>query len=600
MGKMVSMMTRRGPDDEGRWSDGKYCALGFRRLSILDLSKRGGQPMVTSDGRYALVYNGELYNYQDIRAQLEAENVRFNSSGDTEVVLQALVRWGEDALPRFNGMFALALYDAKQNVLLLARDHAGIKPLYYYHHNGEVCFASQMDQVLAFAKTRKTAISNRGLALYLNLGYVPPPDTLLENVFMLEAGAWLRFELRNPAKKGIYFDFPSRQDNPCSREETLEALESALPRAVKRHMVSDVEVGVFLSGGIDSPLVAAEASKQSGARLKAFTLGFDYPGQKDESEMAARFAAALGVEHHVEILNDDAAARLVVDVMEACGEPTCDYSIIPALMLSKVAAEHVKVVLSGDGGDELFWGYPERFLAATEQAGYFRFPKILRKMLIAFRHALPGAYFPTREVLAPSLGDLYRRKHTIATGNVFQYFKNVPEVSVFPETKYFHCAASRRDDAAFWSRWNEFEVHLGRILLKMDRASMFHSLEVRTPLLDKEIIDAACRTDWKNCLDARKRIGKLPLRQLLDSRIGFQAAEKKGFSFPMERWLLGPLKKWIEEYLIDRKDFLGFEVDSGAVTRMLENARRGDARDTWSLWSLLSLALWERKYWLGA
>lgn len=587
---MMGQMARRGPDDEGFWSDGS-CALGFRRLAILDLAPTGHQPMITADGRYVLIFNGEVYNFAEIRPALEARGVRFRSTGDAEVVLYALAEWGAAALAQFNGMFGLAFYDTQTQQLLLARDHAGIKPLYYLHAAAGLVFASQTNQLLSHPWANGLPISQDGLSLYLRFGYVPAPFGLLQNTHLLEAGSWLQINREGQITRGRFYDFPAFTPPTLRGAEANEALDEALRRAVARHLISDVPVGVFLSGGIDSPLVAAEATKHN--RLKAFSIGVP-DTDMDESGDAQRYAQELAVDHILRQVDEPTILALLDDVIAACVEPTADYSIFPTLLVSQLAHEHVKVALSGDGGDELFWGYPSRFGAVLEQARYYNLPSWLRYGAIGARRYL-GVGQATRDVLWPTIGRYYQKKHTIFLENDLN--RLFPHLTVLPDSfALFAYQDTDVDCTAQWMRWNEFHLHLAEILLKVDRASMFHSLEVRVPLLDKEVIAVALQTDWRSCLDLAERTGKLPLRAALSRRLRHQTTAKKGFTVPMHRWLAGPLQELLQTQVLQRDEFLGQQVNQRHLQVMNEALLAGDSSRAWGLWLLLSLALWEKRH----
>ncbi|MGH7717814.1 MAG: asparagine synthase (glutamine-hydrolyzing) [Gemmatimonadaceae bacterium] len=590
---LTVLVTRRGPDDEGIWADDR-CALGFRRLAILDLSPTGHQPMLTPDGRFALVFNGEVYNFRDIRGELEQRGVRFRSTGDAEVVLYALAEWGPAALRRFNGMFALALYDAVDRRLLLARDHAGIKPLYYRIGEKGVVFGSQFDQILRHPWAGRRNVDLDGLSLYLRFGYVPAPHSMLEGARALDAGSWITIDERGRTIGGDHFRFASWPAPSLRGEAAVDALEAALSGAVARHLISDVPVGVFLSGGVDSPLVASEARRQAGRALSAFTIGVEDPSM-DESAAARQFAGEFGLCHVLRAVTPADALSMLESVVDACSEPTADFSIIPTMMVSQLAREHVKVVLSGDGGDELFWGYPERFGAAIEQATYFGAPRPARYAHIAARKYL-GVGRATRDVLWPSVGRMYQKKHTILAERdlsaLFPWLRPVPS-----ELHLFECDTADPDEAALWVRWNEFRLHLARVLLKVDRASMFHSLEVRVPLLDKDVIAVALDTDWRSCLAIERRRGKIPLREALRRRVPFQVDAKKGFTVPMHDWLAGPLQPLLREKVLGRTAFLGMEANRARLDQLNRRLLEGQSSVAWGLWLLLSLALWEDRHW---
>jgi asparagine synthase (glutamine-hydrolysing) len=589
----MALMSRRGPDDDGYWSDGKHCALGFRRLSILDLSPAGHQPMLTSDGRHAIVFNGEVYNFRELRQELEAQGVQFRSQGDTEVVLRSLAHWGKDALDRFNGMFALAFYDSFEKRLLLARDHAGIKPLYHLANGRCVVFGSQYDQILAHPESRDCKASPPVLSLYLQLAYIPSPYALLERTHMLEPGTWLEFTADGRQQGGKWFSFPEQSEPDLRGEEAFEAVDAAVASAVRRQLVSDVPLGTFLSGGVDSPLVAAKMRRATSGSVQAFTIGTN-GDPLDESQDAAQYARQLGVEHILRHFSPVEALNMLDDVVAACGEPFADESIFPTMLVSRLARERVTVMLSGDGGDELFWGYYGRFASVLEQSEVFRLPRWQR---VARRGGtrLLGVGTAPRTIMMPSIGKWYRAKHSrMFEGWVNRLFPGLPG---WPEDfRLFDYAGWQPDRTAQWLRWNEFVGHLTMVLLKVDRASMYHSLEVRVPLLDREVVAVALRVDWRSCLDLDKGLGKVPLRQSLKRHVNHQTTSKRGFSVPMGEWLRGPLKKRLEEVLLGRKELAGVPFDQQAFESFYRKHR--DEQGDWgmSLWVLFSLALWEQKH----
>lgn len=600
---LIDLMTRRGPDDVGYWAD-EVCQFGFRRLAILDLSPAANQPMRDESGQYVLLFNGELYNFRQLRAELERTGQVFHTMGDTEVVLKALIHWGRAALERFNGMFALGFYDARRRTLLLARDHVGIKPLYTLLTDDGLLFASQYDQLLAHPWSAGLPVDAAALGLYLRLGYVPAPYAILGRTAMLEPGCWLEAAADGCVSRGRYYTFPVYQEADLHGETAFEAIDAAVGEAVRRQLVSDVPLGVFLSGGIDSPLVAAKAvaakarAAASAARvgangagpLKAFTIGAD-GAHLDETPEATQYARALGLEHVVEHYTPARALEWLERVIEACGEPMADDSIFPTMLVTALARRQVTVMLSGDGGDELLWGYVERFGMVLREAEAFRRPQWWRNGLYAASRLAGGAPGWLRR---PTIGDWYRAVHSRlsdeALARVFGIAPPWPEGFAL-----FAYDGWRRDETAQWLRWSELTGHLTRVLLKVDRASMYHSLEVRVPLLDREVIDVAARVDWRSCLDLNG-LGKRPLRQALMRQIGFQSTVKRGFGVPMAAWLRGPLLPLFRERVLDRADLLGLPVNRPALVALVEAHTSGRADYGRWLWAVLSLALWSDRY----
>lgn len=590
---LSDLMARRGPDDAGLWRDANHAWLAFRRLAILDLSPAGHQPMATPDGRFALVFNGEVYNFVELRDELERMGIRFRSTGDTEVVLQALVHWGTAALDRFNGMFALGFYDRQERSLLLARDHAGIKPLYYLLGGRGIFFASQYNQILAHPWREGLPVSREGLGLYLRLGYIPAPFAALDGTHMLEPGSWLRVTAEGRVSRGTYYSFPVFATPDLSGQQAYEAVDAAVTAAVRRQMISDVPLGAFLSGGIDSPLVVAKMRAAAGRPVRAYTIGSS-GSAVDESEDAAAYARQLGVTHVLEQFTPADALDWLEDVIEACGEPFADFSIFPTLLVCNMARRDMTVMLSGDGGDELFWGYPERFGSVLGAAPDFRRSHWRRSARWATRR-LTGLGDGHENLRWPTIGHWYRQKHTrIAEPALTSLFPGAP---AWPQSfDLFEYDGWQPDETAQWLRWNEFTTHLSMVLLKVDRASMRNSLEVRVPLLDREVIDVATRVDWRSCLDLNTNTGKLPLRRALQQHITHQTQAKRGFAIPMAEWLRGPLHDVFRERLLSRGELLGLEMDSQVLDSMLTEHLSGRADLSRSLWLLLSLALWSDRH----
>jgi len=585
------IMVRRGPDDSGAWQD-EYCDLVFRRLSILDLSDAGHQPMVSEDGRYILVFNGEVYNFTELRRHLEQKGVKFRSNSDSEVVLYSLVEWGRSALDRFNGMFALGFYDAHERKLLLARDHAGIKPLYYLQDSSGLAFGSQYDQLLAHPWSHTLPYSPAAATLYLHLAYVPAPFGILENTYMLEPGSWLEVFGDGRTRQGCYYMFPGSPTKRLKGQEAYDAVDAAITAAVKRQLVSDVPIGAFLSGGVDSPLICAKMHEVCESGMRAFTIGTG-GDITDESQDAIRYAHELGIEQIVKHVDPDDAVNMLEDVVNACGEPFGDFSIFPTLLVSRLASQDYTVMLSGDGGDELFWGYSQRFGQLMDGVSDFRFSRQWRQRL----HKVRGwARLPqTGSHLHDTIGDWQRDILThLPSVSLQQIFPKMPAWPV--EYDLYDYAGYDPDETAQWVRRNEFVGHLEYVLLKVDRASMYNSMEVRVPLLDREVIDVAAQVDWRDCFDRVKRIGKIPLRNSLARYFQFQTAAKKGFEPPMGKWLRTSLRPVVEEILLTRESLAGIAVDRQSLRALYKQHLQGSRDYGWGLWPLLSLALWEERH----
>jgi asparagine synthase (glutamine-hydrolysing) len=586
---LVDRMRRRGPDSRGTWTDGERCQLGFRRLSILDLSPSGDQPMRTPDGRYVLVFNGEVYNFRELRQDLEARGVQFRSSGDTEVVLQAIATWWTAAIDRFNGMFALACYDVQEGRFLAARDHAGIKPLYLLAASEGLAFGSQYDQVIQHPWARGQRARPEALVQYLRHGAVPPGPGIIEGTEMLPPGTWIEVRPGGVVRRHRYTGFETANEPFTDRHEYLDALDDALRGAVGRQLVSDVPIATLLSGGIDSPLVTALAGEIAGSDLTALTAGSG--DRHDETADARRYAEAIGVHHVIEDLGEYDAVALLDQAAAAATEPMADHSLVLVSMACEAASRHATVLLTGDGGDELFWGYAGRFASVLHVAPMFRAPRSIRRLRRAAGKVVPR-WGVAQGVSYPSIGDWYREKHSRMRDDAI--------VELFPDLRdhladpLFDFDGSERDDVAMWMRQIEFDEHLHRVLLKVDRGSMWRSVEVRVPLLDREVIDVALRGRWEWCLDLDTGRGKLPLRDLLARHVPTVTTAKRGFDFDIDRFTSEALTALAGDELLSRDSFVGIPVDRTAMRRLWERRDLGCGR---AQWTLLMLARWEQLHW---
>jgi len=592
---LSGLMRRRGPDDSGLWDEDGQCTLVFRRLSILDLSPNGHQPMVHSSGRYILVFNGEIYNFRELRRDLESSGERFSSTGDAEVLLRALIRWDTAALNRLNGIFAIAFYDVETRSILLARDHAGIKPLYVLQDKRGIVFGSQFNQILDHPWSQGHDVDPEAVALYLQYSYIPAPFAMLSGSSMLEPGCWTRITSTGKVESGRHWEFPYPVRPTLSGLSAYEAVDESISNAVRRQLVSDVPVGAFLSGGIDSPLVVAKMIEAGHPALRTYTIATN-DAATDESEDAAKYAAELGVNQVIEPMSSDRALQFLPEVIEASSEPFGDYSIFPTMLVSHLASKEFKVMLSGDGGDELFWGYPARSAGLIRFAGDFRSPLFIRRLRSLARQAIGKGKAPSLNL--SSIGDWYSIRHTCLKNGWFD--------RIFPESRpairsfngYIYNGFDA-DEVAQWLRVNEFQYHLTMVLLKVDRASMHCSQEVRVPLLDKEVIDTAAKVDWKSCLSIKSNLGKKPLRISLAKHLNHQTQAKRGFEAPMGEWLRGPLREQFEDLVVGRDDFFGQAIDKLAIRKLYDRHLSGIEDHAFGLWPLLSLSLWQEHHLSG-
>lgn len=544
--RMNAALLHRGPD-EGGVLDVGFGAVGMRRLSIVDVS-HGQQPMVSADGRHVLVYNGEIYDFDEARTRLRERGARFATRSDTEVLLNSLVLDGEGALPALDGMYGFAFVDRRERSVLLARDPLGIKPLYYHvGTQGDLVFSSELASLLAHPAVPRV-LDRRSLSMLLHDRYVADPWTMLEGVRQLPPGhvlAWKDGRVVVRPFETIRFRPEDVPATPQNVNDALHELRGLLESTVRSQLVADVPVGVFLSGGVDSSTVAACAARVSDRPVRSFSVGFarrDY----DESELARRVAGHLGTIHHEVRIED---ARFDVDtldlILDHVGQPLGDTSCIPTYVVSKLAAEHVKVVLSGDGGDEFFGGYDHMFWAARVRRVSERAPRILRRLghavLSGVGPMAPAAVAERTRRATKGLEltfhppeEQFRRMRSLWTTEELETFLREP-VEPRPE-----CDA---EDAELGLSPEEYAMSVlsrtympGAILPKVDRMSMAASLEVRVPLLSRRIVDFACKLplDFK----VRGNTGKYLLREAGRPWLPREVYEhkKQGFSIPLRDW----------------------------------------------------------------
>ncbi len=593
---LTDLMARRGPDDSGSWDDGEACALGFRRLSIIDLSQGGHQPMVNDDGEHVVVFNGELYNYRQLRSELIRRGRTFRSDSDTEVVLQSLAEWGTDALTRFNGMFAIGWYRPATRTLVLARDPLGIKPLAWWWSPSAFVFGSQYDQVVRHRRCRRDRVDPAVLHMYLRLGYLPQHYGLIEDTGQVAPGHLL--EIRPGSRPTVRaFRTPAPVPAPQDRLRGAaadDAVAAMVAEAVTRQQVSDVPMGVFLSGGVDSPLVAANMVPADGRAIPAFTIGTD-DVSSDESAPATAYAEHLELEHHLRRISGSDALSLLDDVAAANTEPFGDYSSFPTLLVSELAGAHVKTVQSGDGGDELFWGYP-RFAKVRAARRWFRLPRAARVAAYGATKPLPVSRRPARGILFPTLGDWYLDAHSGLRAADFR--RVAPDLSPLPRdfTLFDRSEPGSDDDLLQWMRRNELACHLPMVLQKVDRAAMYHSLEVRVPLLDLDLVDLASRVDPTAALEGTR--GKLVLRHALERHVPRESipVPKRGFTVPMRKWLGDDLRPAVESLLLERDPFPSGFFDREGLRSFYDDHRTGTLDLTRGLWNLLALQIWADRH----
>lgn len=548
--EMRDTMTHRGPDDAGLWqghSEDGYVGLAHRRLSIFDLSKLGHQPMVCADGNYVIAYNGEVYNFKEIRDSLIKCGYSFSSECDTEVVLKSYICWKEKCFSHFNGMFAISIWDKKRNSLILARDRMGVKPLYYYFNplSGDFVFSSELKPIMKYPGFKKNIRSDM-LGNFLCNKYIASPNSIFEKTWKLSPGSYLVFS-NNKITISKYWDLIeekkiSEKNISSNFNDCKLNLDEILNSAVKSRLVADVPVGTFLSGGIDSSLVTAIAQKYSNRPIQTFTIGF-YDKERDEAVRARAIAKYLGTDHTELYVGEKEILEMLDELPKYFDEPFSDSSQLPTMLVSKLAAENVTVSLSGDGGDELFCGYK-----------MYDWTYIAQKadLLGAILYHIPGMN-RMKEHFQPELRAFInnrnqKRKTQLYIDVMTEQAKGLIGVNEFDPK--FECE-SKLD----YINWQERRMLLDmmtylpdEIMTKTDRASMKYSLEVRNPLLDYRVVETSFTIahKYKYSRFDKKHILKELAYDYVPKELLNQP--KKGFGIPLQRWLRTTLRPEIENY----------------------------------------------------
>ena len=593
-------MRHRGPDDAGLWWSADACVgLAHRRLAIIDLSPGGHQPMQDAGGGLCIVFNGEIYNFAELRGELAAKGHGFRSKSDTEVILAAYREWGTDCLARLNGTFAFALYDLRQRRLFLARDRAGEKPLFYAPAPGALRFASELKGLMADPALPRR-LDAEALDCYLAMGHVPGERCMLQGVKKLPPAHALVFDLGSgQTRTWCYWQLPQREtsDQSATTDEAglLQELEALLEAAVRRQLVADVPVGILLSGGVDSSLITAMAVRSAPA-VKTFTVRFPGYGQYDETEHARLIARHFGTEH-VELVAAESSVDLLPLLARGFDEPMVDSSMIPTFLVSRLVREHCTVALGGDGGDELFAGYPHysRLLWLQQKLGAI--PPGLRRAVAAAAALLPegvkgrnwlqalGADLNTAVPLIFSLFDRDSRQRLMsAQGQWNPVAERIREARI-PAGPDLLQRATRMD----------FGNYLAEdILVKVDRASMLSSLELRAPFLDYRLIEfafAKVPSQLKATPHSRKVLLKKLAGRVLPPE--FDQQRKQGFSIPLARWLqAGPWKAFFRDTLLGSNDGL---FDRHTLAGLLAGQEKGRVNSE-RLFALVLFELWRREY----
>jgi len=588
----ADLLKNRGPDDSGVWLEGNV-GFGHRRLSIIDLTDAAHQPMVSSDERYIIVYNGEIYNFIELRQHLADSIEHWKSNSDTEVILAAYSIWGVECVNRFHGMFAFAIWDRQEKVLFAARDRMGVKPFYYYYSNECFAFASRPRALFLLNDRLSREIDVQALRLYLDCGYIPAPYSIFEDIRKLPPAHYLTV-IKNKLTIKRYWDFRQITVEPSwinrKEEDLIDELDEIVSRSVRSRMISDVPLGAFLSGGIDSSLVVAIMAKYSSHPVKTFTIGFNEKNY-DESYYAQSVANYLGTEHHCEHMKVDELLQLMPKFSEEYDEPFFDHSAFPVMAVSRMARKSVTVSLSGDGGDELFGGY-HYYQIAEKLSTFFSFPYGFRKLLSSAIRLIPNHQF---KLLAGALNQPDITASFAFSRSIAKDFNAVIVPSVAGKTK---CITDLFIEASKvfppglhpseqGMRLDAFYTLPDDYLQKIDVASMAFSLESRDPLLDHDLVEWAMKlpVSWK----LRNGDNKYLLRKLAYRYVPKKILDrpKKGFGVPVNDWLRNDLKSWAEQRLYDKKLFRDIPLDQSTVLSLWKLHNSGGRNVHPLLWAVL-------------
>ncbi len=602
--RMAAAIAHRGPDDEGTWCQGPV-GLASRRLAVLDLSPRGHQPMASADGALHLAFNGEIYNFLELRAGLEREGHRFRSNTDTEVILQLYERYGADAVTRLRGMFAFALWDARRHRLLLARDRLGKKPLFYYRTDRMLVFGSEPKAILQDPEVPAEA-DPASISGFLGLGYVPAPHSAFKGMCKLPPA---HFALLEAGRMTLhrYWELRYRPKRRESEAALIDELRERLREAVRLRLISDVPVGALLSGGLDSSAIVALMREQHAGPVKTFSIGFDEP-RYNETHHAETVARHLETEHHTLVIRPDAIA-VVDQLVWHYNEPFADSSAVPSLAVSELARREVTVALSGDGGDEAFIGY-ERYLALAAAATLDAWPAALRSGLASLRHVLPSGAPKTLRHRASRFLEALPQSSVERYINWISVFDRAARAELLdPAARLVKTRDEPEARVAQLFQEASGETLVERavradlllylpddLLVKMDIASMAHSLEVRSPFLDHEIVEFAATLPLEFKL--RGRSLKYLLRRAMADALppSILAREKMGFGVPIDDWFRRDLRELAYDTLLSVRAGQRGLVRPAVVRRYLDEHASGVRHHHHRLWALLMLELWHRMF----
>jgi len=598
--RMVNTIEHRGPDDQGIWV-GSDIALGHARLSIIDLTAAGHQPMSSEDDSLQIVFNGEIYNFLELRVELSQLGYHFKSQTDTEVILNGYHCWGEEVFQHLRGMFAIALWDQGAGKLILARDRVGKKPLFYAWHCNVLLFGSEIKAILAYPGFKREP-NYEAIHHYLTLQYIPAPWSAFKGVKKLSQASYMVFDRNGQINSRQYWELPKpSQADSRPLPELKEELVTLLDEAVRIRMISDVPIGAFLSGGVDSSAVVAMMARQSSSRVKTFCIGFDEVNY-DERAYARMVAERYDTDHHEMVVRPDALAILPLLTWHY-NEPFADPSAIPTYYVAQIARQHVSVALNGDGGDESFLGY-SRYSQCLQTEWISSLPRSLRQIASRIVMSIPPevdryralrvarrwlSYVSEKDShrYAPSIAYFYEHDKLVGYDRHLRPFLGDSSLDLLEP--YFQQSKSYVGGAA----WADIHTYLpDDLLVKVDIASMAHGLEARSPLLDHRLMEWAARIPPAQKMEGgvTKSILKSAMEPFLPSEILYRP--KMGFGVPIDEWLKGELKEFAYDTLLSTKAYQRGLITPAYVKTMLDEHCGGIRLHHTRLWALLMLELW--------
>lgn len=610
--KMTSTLKHRGPDSFGLWLskiNNINIGLGHRRLSILDLTNAGHQPMTFEN--VTISYNGEIYNFKEIKKELEELGYKFESNSDTEVLLKSYHQWGIKSLSKFNGMFAFVIVDSLKKKVFLCRDRLGVKPLYYFKTENNLLFGSEIKSILSNVNFKKK-ISHEALSSFLEIGYVPEPISIFKDIYKVPAGNYISVNLNDFKIDQIqYWDLESifnRSKLKLSKDKLIKELEDIISSSCEYRMISDVPVGVFLSGGYDSTTVAAILQKNNKKKIKTFTIGFENKNF-DESRQAKEIAKFLGTDHYTKILKTSESINLIQSIYNFYDEPLADDSIIPTMAVSKLAKENVTVALSADGADEIFLGYPKyrEGMRIINRNKNYKLIQIIMKLVLMFlykiqnisKNRLKWINFVIKKINSISLDN-----EGAVLKNIQSFFSKTEINSLLLNKPVFNLSnfeKYKKGDNSLdqFSLIDTKTYMLDNILVKVDRASMAFSLESREPMIDYRLVEYLAQVDSGQKFFAETY--KYLLKEIVHKYVPKKLLDrpKKGFSLPISEWLKNPKfkKKYIEIYFskqyVERQKLFSFSE----IKRIMHDFYFEDKPIAQKkIWSLLMFQLWYDKW----